>query len=600
MTQTLRMGFLLLFVALGTQSLMAQEEVKEKVVSSAAAIEDDMTVDPEQNKMWREGLSPYSAKPKNMWELGIHAGYSWISGDVEAVFPAGFGIGLHLRKAVNYAFSVRLDAWYTKSRGLDARPLNYNTLAKERLFRQNEGSSLSGYAGSQVHRNYKASILGGSIEGVLNIGNLLFHQASNKWNLYTLVGIGLNINNTNVDLLEGSSLYNFESVTSGLDLDKQGDRRESRKRLRDLLDGDGETNGGVERSIAAFGDDKRVLPHLNFGIGISRKITKKVNLGLEWQIMISDTDLYDGFELRTSVDETNNLDVPHYFSARLALNLGDASEKTEPLYWLNPLNGAMSDLAEVKARPILDLTDTDGDGVIDMLDQEIESPNGAPVDTRGVALDSDDDGLLDYQDSEPYSPPGYDIDGDGVAQIPPGPEILSEGDVTDIINQKISNIRTNWFLPMIHFDLDKYYVKPEFYGQLHHIATVMKQHPDVRVVAMGHTDARQPGPYNNVLSYRRAKAAVDYLTSKYGIDRSRLLVQYGGEDQPLIPDLPDNHALDKNKEMQQYLNRRVEFVIAGPNDQEMGQPEGPDAGEGTPGSSRPGSKYSGNRNSGYE
>nr|MBX2814572.1 OmpA family protein [Saprospiraceae bacterium] len=259
----------------------------------------------------------------------------------------------------------------------------------------------------------------------------------------------------------------------------------------------------------------------------------------------------------------------------------------------------MSDLAEVKARPILDLTDTDGDGVIDMLDQEIESPDGAPVDTRGIALDSDGDGVLDYQDAEPYSLPGYDVDGSGVAQIPEDP-YLTQDEVTDLVNQKISNIRTNWFLPMIHFDLDKYYVKPEFYGQLHHVATVMKEHPEVKVVAKGHTDVRNPNDYNKVLSYRRALAAVDYLVTKYGIARNRLIVQFGGEDSPLIPELADNHAMDKSKEMQQYLNRRVEFTIAGPNDTEMDEPEGPDAGDGTPGSSRPGPKYSGNRNSGYE
>lgn len=601
MTHLYKLGLILVLCSLGTLSLHAQEE-QEPVISAAESVEDDMTVDPEQNKAWRQGLHPYSAKPKNMWELGIHAGYSWISGDVEAVFPAGFGLGLHLRKAINYTLSIRLDAWYLQSRGYDARPLGFQTLTSERLYRQqgNNTSGLNGYAGGNVHRNYKARILGGSIEGVLNIGNLLFHQHRNKWNLYTLVGLGLNVNDTDVDLFDGSSLYNFGSVTSGLNLDLQTDRRESRKRLRELLDGDAETAGGVEQFITAFGDDKELLAHLNFGIGVSRKISRKINLGLEWQITIADTDLYDGFEYRTQLDETNNLDVPHYFSARLGINLGDLSEKTEPLYWLNPLSGPLNDLAEVKARPFLDLTDTDGDGVIDMLDQEIESPNGAPVDTRGVALDSDDDGILDYQDAEPYSPPGYDVDTDGVAQIPPEPEILTEGDVNDIINQKISNIRTNWFLPMIHFDLDKYYIKPEFYGQLHHVATVMRQHPEVRVVARGHTDVRLPSDYNTVLSYRRAKAAVDYLVSKYDVPRERLIIQYGGEGSPLIPDLPDSHAIDKNKEMQQYLNRRVEFAIAGPGDSEMGAPAGPDAGDGTPGSSRPGPKYSGNRNSGYE
>ncbi len=562
-------------------------------------IDDEMTVDPDQNKKWREGQHPYSAKPKNMWEFGIHAGYAFLSGDVEAPFPAGLGLGVHLRKAINYALSFRIDTWYTSSRGLDARPLGPGTLSVERFVRQN-GGAIQGYIdnGQLVHRNYKVSILGGSFEGVINIGNLLFHKDRNIWNAYAVVGVGLNIPTTKVDLLNGNSLYNFESVSSGLDLTTQDGRRESRKRLKDLLDGDYETDGGVENDIIALGDKKTILPHLNFGLGIARKLSDKVNLGLEYQILVADSDLFDSWEYRTRFDETNNLDVPHYLSLRLALNLGDPNEKTEPLYWLNPLSGAMNDLAEVKARPILDLTDTDGDGVIDMLDQEINSPEGAPVDTRGVVLDSDNDGVADYQDSEPYSPPGYDIDTRGVAQIPE-PDVLTEDEINDVINQKISSIRTNWFLPMIHFDLDKYYIKPEFYGQLHHIATVLEQHPNISVIVKGFTDIRNPNDYNTVLSYRRARAAVDYLTSRYNVPRNRLIIQYGGEESPLIPDLPDSHNIDKTREMQQYMNRRVEFIIAGPNDKEMPEPEGPDAGDGTPGSSRPGPKYSGNRNSGY-
>jgi len=558
-----------------------------------------MTLDPEQNLKWREGQYPYSAKPKSMWELGIHAGHSFISGDVEAPFPAGFGFGLHLRKSINYILSFRIDGWYTQSKGYDARPLGPVTLKVERLYGQNQ-NGISGYVenGERVHRNYKSAVVGGSFEAVLNIGNLLFHQERNRWNAYAIVGVGLNIPNTKVDLLNGNSLYNFGSVTNGLNLDTKDDRKEARKRLKDLLDGDFETDGGIEKQIIALGDDKTVLPHLNFGLGISRKLSNRVNLGLEWQIMVADNDLYDGFEFRSQFDKTNNLDVPHYTSLRLGINLGNFNDKTEPLYWLNPLGGALNDLAEVKARPILDLTDSDGDGVIDMLDQEIGSPDGAPVDTRGVVLDSDSDGVPDYQDSEPYSIPGYDVDGNGIAQVPEAP-YLEEDEINSIINQKIANIRTNWFLPMIHFDLDKYYVKPEFYGQLHHVATVLQQHPNVNVVVKGYADLRNPSEYNTVLSFRRANAAVEYLMNRYNLPKQRFITQYGGEEQSLVPDLPDSHNISKQEEIQQYMNRRVEFKIATADDKEMSEPDGPDAGQGTPGSSRPGPKYSGNRNSGY-
>ena len=64
---------------------------------------------------------------------------------------------------------------------------------------------------------------------------------------------------------------------------------------------------------------------------------------------------------------------------------------------------------------------------------------------------------------------------------------------------------------MIHFDLDKYYVKPEFYAQLKSVADVMKANPNVKITVNGYTDARAGDDYNKVLSYNRAKAAIDFF-----------------------------------------------------------------------------------------
>ena len=149
--------------------------------------------------------------------------------------------------------------------------------------------------------------------------------------------------------------------------------------------------------------------------------------------------------------------------------------------------------------------------------------------------------FLDYQDDEPHSPPGYTIDPKGVAQVPQ-PVILSEGDVNKIVDAKLAawnppvqDNSADWFLPMIHFDLDKYGIRTVEYGKLHQIAQVMKSNPDISVVAAGHTDRLSGNCYNDVLSYNRANAAIDYLTSKYGIDRSRFILNWGGENTNLVP-----------------------------------------------------------------
>jgi outer membrane protein OmpA-like peptidoglycan-associated protein len=569
----------------------------------APVIEDEKTADPEQNKMWRSGQSAFSAKPKNMWELGIHAGHAFVSGDVEAPFPAGYGFGLHVRKAINYTLSLRLDGRYQSSKGYDAR--NFNFLGVERTYLQNVDAEpiLAGYTDlntndDNIHRNYKANIMAFTLDGILNIGNVLFHNPSNKWNAYIALGGGLYIPKISVDLLNGDQLYDFSGVTEGLDLTTKSGRNDARKNLKELLDGDFETDGGEEQDVIALGDHKTIIPHFNFGVGISRKLSDRINLSLEHSVLVSDNDLMDAFEDRSNFDETTSNDIAHYTSIRLGINLGSFDKRVEPLYWVNPLDGPLNDIAELKQRPKFDLTDSDGDGVIDMTDQEVNTPAGCPVDTRGVTLDSDGDSVADCKDQEPYSPPGYEVNSSGVAQVPD--KYLTEDEVVNLITARGAGMgELNWFLPMIHFDLDKYYIKPEFYGSLHQVATVMNSHPDMKVVARGYTDNRSSDEYNNVLSYNRAKAAIDYLVSNYNLPRSRFLLAYGGEDSPIVKGLKDSHNISATEEYKQYINRRVEFFVAKATDTDMSRPAGPEAGENTPGSSRPGSKYSGNRNSGY-
>ena len=114
----------------------------------------------------------------------------------------------------------------------------------------------------------------------------------------------------------------------------------------------------------------------------------------------------------------------------------------------------------------------------------------------------------------------------GVNSDVPKPILITEADVNRIVDAKLANFKlpsqkglVEWFLPMIHFDLDRYSINKGEYEKLYQVATVMKQNPDVRVVVIGHTDGSASTRYNNVLSYNRAKASIDFLVSQYGISR---------------------------------------------------------------------------------
>lgn len=577
--------------------------------SSFAQVADEVTKNPEQNASWRMGKSNYSAKPKNAWELGIHAGHYLIDGDVDRLLPAGYGLGLHLRKAIHYAFSIRADLFYGQAKGLETQTWTHSSV------RQGDeiGGGLvepqyspyninNGHPDGRWFPSHKTRQVYGAFQGIINIGNLLFHKDRNKWNWYIGVGAGLNSYKTQLDLLDAngnaySDLLNQTDWTFDKFNSKSG-RDDIKDALQGIYDGEYETEGPKKAGIFRLGDETNIHFMFTGSVGVSRKISNRINIGLEHQVMASDNDYLDGIRFRSSDDLTADVDLEHYTNVRLAINLGNMDEVTEPLYWLNPLDNTMNDIAALKQRPVLDLTDSDGDGVIDMMDQEIDSPSGAIVDTRGVTLDSDSDGIADYKDKEPYSLPGKEIDANGVAMVD---KYLTENEVnslvdtkTSVIMKEVSGMKSDcgkWFLPMIHFDNDKYTIKPEFYGQLHHVANVMKQCPSTCVAVVGHTDARNSDDYNNVLSYNRAEAALNYISTNYGIDRSRFKLMYGGESTPLI-----NGAKSSSEN---YFNRRVEFRVCEAGDNDMGRPSGPNAGSGSVRGTGSGSTFSGNKNSGY-
>lgn len=103
----------------------------------------------------------------------------------------------------------------------------------------------------------------------------------------------------------------------------------------------------------------------------------------------------------------------------------------------------------------------------------------------------------------------------------------------------------------VHFDTDRYDIRPGDAAILDAKATLLQTHQAVRLRLTGHADERYTDEYNFVLGTRRAESAKDYLVRR-GIAANRLETASMGETQPLDP---------RSNEEAWALNRRVEFLL---------------------------------------
>ena len=472
--------------------------------------------------------------PNDQFEFGVDLGVVNLVGDLNTNFSPGLGI--HVRKALDHTFSLRLglQGLFPSSATPDGTTFPYGTDATK-----------NGYLNDARNFNKAATTLvGGNLDVIIALNNGRWDAGVRKISPYVFGGVGYNYINTVVSVTSitpGTGV----SHTSG---EKTGDQ--------DLV-----IQG---RNVGNF------AAQAQGGAGIAFRVSDKFNIALEEQISTlfgKRADLIDGYEFGFR-------DFLAFTHVRLNFNVGGgaataavagaaAGAKTLPLWWTGPADEMNARVTELEKRPKFDPTDTDGDGVIDMFDQEKDTPAGARVDTRGVALDSDGDGVPDYKDKEPYSPPGYKVDANGVALVPK-PAYVTEADVDRIVDAKLAKFKTtfepttksapglaDWFLPMIHFDLNSSKIKDSEMGNVASVASVIKNNPSIRVLVNGFTDKLSTAGYNQGLSYRRAQAAVDVLVKRFGVDRNSLVLNYEGENNTIIPTNSGS-----------YMNRRVEFHVA--------------------------------------
>jgi len=152
---------------------------------------------------------------------------------------------------------------------------------------------------------------------------------------------------------------------------------------------------------------------------------------------------------------------------------------------------------------------------------------------------------------------------DGVRELSPGvTDNLAAGnnEGTLLANIELDRARIDKRIQIqnIYYDYDKWDIRADAAERLDNVVTLMKDNPGISVELGSHTDSRGNDEYNQVLSQRRAAAAVAYIVSE-GVDSTRITARGYGEFQ-LVNRCRNGVECSEGEHQQ---NRRTELRITG-------------------------------------
>src|SRR6056297_241648 len=107
----------------------------------------------------------------------------------------------------------------------------------------------------------------------------------------------------------------------------------------------------------------------------------------------------------------------------------------------------------------------------------------------------------------------------------------------------------------IFFDFDKASLKPKEKEKIDTVVNLMKQHPQLTVEIIGHTDSKGSKKYNQKLSEKRSEAVAEYLKNK-SISKKRITTKGKGEKYPIALNVYNN---GKDCPKGRKYNRRAEI-----------------------------------------
>jgi outer membrane protein OmpA-like peptidoglycan-associated protein len=489
---------------------------------------------PQQNEFWNNSYS-FPAKPRNMWEIGVSGGAFNVMGDVRSQIPT-LGFAAHVRKAFGYVFSLRLQYLNGTSKGMNwtaAENFQHNPAWSRYSAVSNAfpgGTSIPGQPAELVYYNFKNKTQDLSLQGIITLNNIRFHKQKSSMVFYFGAGAGATAYDVMVNALDASG-NPYSALFSSITQSGYENRKDVLDALKDGMDDTYETKAENQGERRPKLGDNTLRFSTTALAGVAFKLGKRINIALENRHTFIKDDLLDGQQWQEhptgDAALTANWDSYNYLSLGLNFNIG--SKSVEPLWWLNPLDYAYSELNNPKhmklPKPVFD--DADGDGVVDQLDREPNTPAGCPVDTHGVTKDTDGDGVPDCKDKQLITPTECQpVDADGVGKCP-DPEcckniVAGPGAVT---------CPTDY--PSLAFKGNGAALNSDTKAMLATVASKMKSNPTCNISINGYPEASKA---SQAVCQKRVDAAKQYLVDTQGISADRISTncEVGGGDKNTI------------------------------------------------------------------
>ncbi len=473
---------------------------------------------------------------KGSWSIGLGFGVPIIIGDMDSKF--GYGASLNIQKALGHVFSLRFQAIVLETFGLDHK----------KYFNK--------------HANYKTRFSDYTVQGIVTLNNLNFYKKEPKVIYNLIAGAGLATRHSWVNNFDDSgNLYTYDAIPTG-------NKAETFKALNSLLDKNYETIIAKDETQMSI-KNTNIVPSVVLGLGVAFKVSKTIDINLESRFSYHFSDNLDAHIRGKNNDWLSFTTLGFTFKF---------PSKNESMLWTNPVYSNVEEIQDLKKKVDAGnlLKDEDKDGIADIFDQDLNTPEKVAVDSRGIPSDMDKDGVPDYKDLQPFTTIGAQVDANGVALDSDNdgiPDILDQeentlaGNLVDANGRTIkqantttlANIKGNSDFDLIFFDENSYRVKKEFYSDLYKISRYIDANPSAQIQITGYTDVLATEEFNMNLSEKRANAVYSMLIELFKVPSNNLITNFYGEKNPLIKGLPEQK--DFKFAAAYYINRRVEFKI---------------------------------------